>query len=91
MEEEAQKEEKLLGKVSHFFNKISVAVIDLTEEGLKVGDKIHLKGGERDFEQTVGSMQVEHQDIQEAKKGDSVGLKVDEPVREGYEVYKVME
>ena len=82
-------EEKIIGKVTHYFNKINVAVIELTEDGLKKGEKIEIKGGDRDFEQEVDSMQVEHEEIEEAKKGDSVGMKVEEPVREGYIVYKL--
>jgi translation elongation factor EF-1alpha len=84
-------EEKLIGKVTHFFNKIGVAVLTLTEDSLKVGEKIHFKGGERDFEQTVTSMQVDHKDIAEAKKGDDVGFKADALLKEGDEVYKVLE
>ncbi|MFH1598614.1 MAG: translation elongation factor-like protein [Patescibacteria group bacterium] len=83
-------EEKPVGKISHFFNKISVGIIELSDE-LKVGDKIHIKGHATDFEQEVASMQVEHQDVPEAKKGDSVGTKVDQPVREHDEVFKVVE
>ena len=81
-------EEKIIGKVTHYFNKIGVAVVELTEDGIKAGETIHFRGGEKDFEQKVDSMQVEHEEISEAKKGDSVGLKVDEPVHEGYIVYK---
>ena len=84
-------EEKLIGKVTHFFGKISVAVLNLSEDSLKVGEKIHFKGGDRDFEQTVISMQVEHEEIAEAKKGDDVGLKTDAPVKEGDQVFKVLE
>ena len=86
---EKMAEEKIIGKVTHYFNKINVAVIELTEDGLKKGEKIEIKGGDRDFEQEVDSMQVEHEEIEEAKKGDSVGMKVEEPVREGYIVYKL--
>jgi putative protease len=82
-------EEKELGKVTHYFGKISVAVVEVTaDEVLKKGDKIHIKGATTDFEQQVGSMQVNHQDVEEAKKGDAIGLKVDEPVRENDQVFK---
>jgi len=89
MAEENKNAGELIGKVTHYFNKINVAVIELTEGGLKKGEKIEIKGGDRDFEQKVESMQVDHEEIEEAKKGDSVGMKVDEPVREGYIVYKI--
>ena len=86
--EEEQKSEKV-GVVTHFFSKISVAVIKLTDGGLKVGDKIRVKGATSDFEQTIDSMQIEHQNIQEAKVGDEIGMKSAEAVRENDEVFKV--
>jgi len=79
-------EEKKIGEVSHYFGKISVAAIKLAGE-LKVGDTIHIKGHTTDFEQLVDSIQIEHQNIQKAKKGDDIGIKVKEHVREGDEVF----
>jgi translation elongation factor EF-1alpha len=87
-EETPLEEGKLIGKVSHYFGKIGVAVIDLSET-LKVGDTIRIAGGETDFSQTVDSMEIEHEKVQAAKKGDSVGLKVSQKVREDYKVYKL--
>ena len=85
----AKKAEKLIGKVTHYFSNIEVAVINLSS-ALKEGDDIRITGGENtDFTQTVGSMQIDHEKVKSAKKGDSVGMKVDEKVREGYQVYKV--
>ena len=81
-------EGKLIGKVSHYFSNIGVAVIELTDS-LKIGDTIRIVGGETDFEQVVDSMEVEHQKVEKAKKGDGIGLKVSQKVREGYKVYKV--
>ena len=81
-------EGKLIGKVIHYFDKIQVAVIALTAP-LKVGDAIRIVGGDVDFEQAVDSMEVEHEKIDKAKKGDEVGMKVSEKVRDGYRVYKV--
>ena len=79
---------KLIGKVTHYFGKIEVAVVDLSG-ALKVGDNIRIAGGEIDFTQSVKSMQVEHESVKSAKSGDSVGLKVKEKVRDGYKVYKL--
>lgn len=87
-EKSSTQEGKLIGKISHYFGNIKVAVIELTEE-LKVGDKIRVVGGEIDFTQSVESLEVEHQKVKAAKKGDSVGLKVEKKIREGYKVYKV--
>ncbi|MBU1165157.1 hypothetical protein KKA15_06400 [Patescibacteria group bacterium] len=77
---------KEIGKITHYFGKIGVAVVELTA-GLKVGDTIVVNGRGQEFEQPVDSMQVEHEQVQAAKKGDAVGLKVSEPVKEGDVVY----
>ncbi|MDD2646680.1 MAG: hypothetical protein PHV78_00165 [Patescibacteria group bacterium] len=81
-------EEKQIGKITHYFAKISVAVLELTDS-LKAGETIHIVGGGRDFTQIVDSMQVEHQTIEEAKAGDAVGMKVDQMVKPGDIVFKV--
>ncbi len=87
-EEPLPEEGKLIGKITHYFGNIEVAVIELSDT-LKVGDNIRIVGGETDFTQIVDSMEVEHKKVEEAKKGDSVGLKVGQKVREGYKVYKL--
>ncbi|MFH1671374.1 MAG: EF-Tu/IF-2/RF-3 family GTPase [Candidatus Portnoybacteria bacterium] len=79
-------DEKLIGKVTHYFTNIGVAVIEITNGKLKVGDTLRIKGATSDFEQSVDSMQVEHENVEKAKKGESVGLKVDQQAREGDEV-----
>ena len=81
--------EVTVGKVTHYFTRISVAIVELTDE-LNVGDEIHIKGHTSDFSQTVDSMQLEHQDVPSAKSGDAIGLKVIEHAREGDEVFKVI-
>lgn len=83
-------EEKEIGKITHYFSNLSVGIIKLTDT-LKVGDTVHIKGNTTDFTQDIKSMQIEHENIQEAKEGDSVGVKVNEKVREGDAVYKVIE
>jgi len=82
--------EELVGKITHYFGKIEVGIIELGKK-LNVGDTIHVKGGTTDFEQGIKSIQIEHEQIEKAKKGDVIGLKVKEKVREGDEVYKVLE
>jgi len=77
-----------IGRVSDFFARPVVAGIDLTAT-LKVGDVIHIKGGTTDLTLTVSSMQINNVNVQEAKAGDSVGIKVPERVRDGDHVYKV--
>jgi len=82
-------EGKLIGKVSHYFSKIGVAVIELSGS-LSIGDTVRIVGGEEtDFEQTIDSMEMEHEKIEKAKKGDAIGTKVKEKVREGYRVFKI--
>lgn len=76
-----------VGLVTHFFTKISVAVIDLSAP-LAVGDTILIKGPTTDLEQVVGSMQIEHENVERAEAGQSIGLKVEQRVREKDIVYK---
>lgn len=82
-------EGKLVGKIAHYFSNIEVAVIDLIAP-IKIRDSIRIIGGqETDFDQEVSSMQIDHKEVTSAKKGDSVGTKVNEKVHEGYKVYKI--
>ncbi len=81
-------EKKLVGKVTHYFTNIGVAVVEL-EDALKVGDEISIEGATTNFTQKVESMQIEHENVEEAKKGDSVGMKVIDRVREGDQVFRV--
>jgi len=80
--------EKEIGEVTNYFKQVKAAAIKLTAS-LKIGDKIKVKGGEREFEMTVDSMQIDREEIVEAKKGDEVGLLVPEDVHKGYKVFKV--
>jgi putative protease len=75
-----------VGLVTHYYDKIGVAVIQLIKS-VKVGDPIKISGHDQEYTQTVSSMQIEHEQIQEAKKGQVIGLKVDQPVKEGDEVF----
>ena len=77
-----------IGKVSDFFARPVVAGIELTGT-LKMGDTIHLKGHTTDIELTVDSMQINNVNVEQAKAGDSVGIKVSDRVRRGDTVHKV--
>lgn len=79
---------KDIGKITHYFDKIGVAVVEVLD-GLGVGDKIRIKGETTDFKQPVKSMQVEHKDVKKAKKGQAIGMKVKERVRVNDKVYKI--
>jgi len=82
-------EEKEVGRVSKYFAQIGVAAVEVEKGSIKVGDKLHFKGHTTDFEEVVGSIQIEHDQVEEAKAGDSVGIKVKERVRSHDLVYKV--
>ena len=82
--------EKEVGKVNDFFARPVVAGIEMSGT-LKVGDTIHIKGHTTDVEMVVTSMQIDNVNVDEAKKGKSVGIKVPERVRPGDIVYKVTE
>jgi len=76
-----------VGHITHFFTRISVAVVELSAT-LAVGDTILIKGPTTDFEQVVESMQIEHENIERAEAGQSIGLKTEQRVREEDIVYK---
>jgi len=80
--------EKEIGEVSGFFSHINVAAIKLSGN-LKVGDKIHIKGHTTDLEQNIDSIQIEKKSVNEAKKGDHIGIKVINKVRPGDKVFLV--
>lgn len=78
-----------VGKVTHYYDKIGVAIVELDGQ-LSVGDKIKfVRGGEDVFEQTVDSIQIEHEKKDSASKGQVVGLKTEKEVKEGAEVFKL--
>jgi len=88
MEQVGEMEKKEVGKISHFFSKINVAVVELSNT-LKVGEEILIEGPSTSVRQTVDSMQIEHENVEVAKKGQSIGMKVVDKVREKDTVYKV--
>ncbi len=80
--------EEAIGKVTHFYSKLMVATLELTQP-LRLGDEIHIKGHTTDFRQKVESMQIEHQPVEVARPGDNVAIKVADHVREHDVVYRV--
>lgn len=83
----ATEKENLVGKVTHLYHKIGVVIVKLSGS-VAIGDTLHFKGNEREFEENVSSMQINHKDVSSAAKGDEVGMKVSGPAREGDKVYK---
>ncbi|MDP4007384.1 MAG: hypothetical protein Q8P55_02200 [bacterium] len=73
---------KPIGKVSHYYDKAGVAIVEV-QGALKVGDRIRIERGENSFDQEVSSMQVDYKPVEKAKKGDAVGIKVDQKAKEG--------
>ncbi|RLI27424.1 MAG: translation elongation factor-like protein [Candidatus Hecatellales archaeon] len=78
-----------VGRVTHYFSRIGVAVVEL-KAPLKIGDRILIRGATTNLEQTVESMQIEHKPVEEAGPGQSIGLKVKDRVREKDIVYKLV-
>lgn len=81
---------KKIGIVTHYYGNINVAIITLTGK-LSKGDKVKFEGGKTEFEQTIESMQIDHKEIDSAKKGDIVGVKVNEKISDGADVYLMEE
>ena len=85
---ERQMAEKKVGVVSHYYPKISVAIIKVSA-AFKTGDMIKVSGKTPEFTQSVESMEFDHKKIEKAKKGDTIGMKVNEEVKKGDDVYLV--
>ncbi len=84
----AIKREEVVGKITHYYGKIGVAIIKLLGP-LKKGESVRIEGGQTQFSQKVGSMEIDHKKVTAAKKGDEIGLKVKQKAREGYRVYRI--
>ncbi len=83
-----EKETKI-GVVTHYFTNIGVAVFDMTDGALHVGDSIHVKGASTDLSQIVEEIQIDHKSIETAEMGTQIGVKMDDKVREGDDVFVV--
>jgi putative protease len=81
---------KLIGEVTHFYNRIGVAVVDLSGS-IEIGDQVHFFGRSTDFRQQVQSMQIEHQPVSEAGKGQEIAVKVERRVRNHDKLYKLLD
>ncbi len=82
-------QEKEVGTITHYYGHLSVGIIEL-QDVLKIGDTVHIKGHTSDFTEAVESMQIEHANVTEAKKGDSIGINVTQKVHAHDKVYKVI-
>ena len=78
-----------IAKITHYYDKIGVAVIDVAKKALNVGDQIKISGHDNEFTQTVSSLQVEHDQVKKIAAGKSGALKTDKPVKEGDVIYLV--
>ena len=81
-------EGKQIGVVSNYFDHVGVVAIKLTA-GLKLGDTIRIVGGDSDFTDVISSIQIQHEKVEKAKKGDEIGVKISEKARKDYKVFKV--
>jgi len=80
--------QKPIGKITHYYGHLGVAIIKFNRN-VKKGEEVHFRGAHTDFTQEIESIQYDHEDIEVAKKGQDVGIKVKEKVREGDEIYSV--
>ena len=83
--------ESFIGLVSNYFSNISVAAFEIESGKLSVGDTIHIKGHTTDITETIASIQMEHDVIETAKKGDDIGIKVAQKVRGGDKVFLIVD
>ena len=86
----APKKEKPIGVVTHFYGHISVAIVKFNT-AVKRGTKVAFRRGDEEYIETLNSMQFDHKDIHSAKKGQEVGVKVNEKIKEGFEVFEIKE
>lgn len=82
-------EEKVIGEVTHYYSHLEVAIVKFNRK-VKVGETVHFKGHTTDFTETINSIQYDHKDVEEAKSGQEVGIKVSEKVRQGDKVCEVV-
>lgn len=80
-----------IGRVTHYYDKIQVAVIEITNKPLKVGETVCFSGHDKEFIQKITSMQKEYKNVTIAKNRETVGIKVDKPVKSGDILLKVKE
>ena len=78
--------EKAVGKITHYYSKIGVGIVELKGK-LAAGDKVKIKGRSTEFDQNIDTIEIDHKEVKEAKSGDIVGIKVNDKVREGDEIY----
>ena len=83
--------ENYIGSISNYFSNISVAAFEIESGKLKVGDTVHIKGHTTDITETVSSIQMEHEEIETAKQGDDIGIKISQKVRGGDQVFVIAE
>lgn len=84
---EQHEEGDAIGRVTHYFSHLSVAAVTLSAP-LKVGERIHIRGHTTDLVQDVGSLEVEHGQVESAAPGDDVAMKVDDHVRDNDLIYR---
>lgn len=78
-----------IGTVTHYFSKLGVAAVQVTDDGVSIGDTIHVRGHTSDFQQTVDSMQIDGVPVHDARPGQSIGIRVLDHVREHDHVLKI--
>jgi len=80
-----------VGEITHYFSKIEVVVVKVIQREINVGDKIRIRGAATNFVQMVKSLQIESVNVEQAKKGQLAGLKVEQKTKPGDKVYRIFE
>lgn len=80
--------EQKIGRITHYYDRLGVAAVEIQSGCLHKGDVIHIHGHTTDLEETVNSIELDHRQIEEASEGQNVGIKVVDKVREHDDVYK---
>ena len=76
-----------IGKITHYYDKIGVAVVEVLSQVLRVGDTVKISGHDTEYKQKITSLQIEHNKVSEVNPGESCGMQVDKPVKAGDVLY----
>ena len=78
-----------VGTITHYYDKIAVAVVEVKNQPLKVGDRVRISGHDKEFKQSISSLQIEHKQVSEVPAGETAGMKLEQAVKEGDRLFLV--
>lgn len=82
-------DEVIVGRVTHYFPRVEVAVVELTDDELRIGDSIRVLGTTSNFTQAIHSMEIDHSPVDLVRVGDEVAIRVVERARVGDLVFRI--